>query len=393
MAANPTKQPHLVFISPYCALDLKSGASQAIRSILQAMTTIGWRASSFTGSCQDTPSGLPSVISEQIKNKKMIAAQDKSVQHHIFQFSTHQRTLITAREESHFYHLYCSFLDKYKPTHVITFGGLLSERLLATETKNRQIKSAFYLANPNYKSAHNFFEMFDFVLTDSNATAELYREITPTMHNIGHFIERDKVAPTKISDGKKYVTFINPSLEKGVEVVLKIIHSMRNDQDIQFLIVESRGTWSKAIKAFDIDHTLFNGRVKVATFQSNMSAIYAKTKLLLAPSLWHESGPRVAAEAILNDIPVLGFNSGGIPEMLGASGYIFKKPNVSKENNFKLPPNYDVTEWVDKIRDVMRNSKLYEQQISLIQNEKARYDLSIRAKHLESVINPHLLLK
>lgn len=360
--------------------------------MLHAMSTIGWKASSFTGNCQDTQSGLPLAISNQ-KNKKMIVAQDVSVQHHIYQFSTHQRSLITAREESHFYHQYCRFLDQHKPTHVMTFGGLLSERLLAIETKKRQIKSAFYLVNPNYQSARNFFEMFDFILTDSSATVDLYQEIIPSIKNIGIFIERNKVFKVKNLDGKKYVTFINPSPEKGVEVVIRIIQSMAEDKDIEFLIVESRGTWSKAMRNFNIEPTLFDGRVKAIPFQSNMSAVYAQTKLLLAPSLWHESGPRVAAEAILNDIPVIGFKSGGIPEMLGASGFILDKPNVSREENYRLPYDYEVTEWVDKIREIMRDPKMYQEQISIIKNEQSRYDLSVRAKHLESIINSNLLLK
>lgn len=386
MAANSTKQPHLVFISPYCALDLKSGASQSVRSILQAITSINWKASSFTGNCQDTPNGLHNSINKLTDKKGLLIAQDDLVKHHIYQFSTHQRTLITAKEENAFYQGYCQFLDKVKPSHVLTFGGLLSERLLSIEARRRSIKSIFYLANPNYQNAHDFFNHFDQVLTDSKATAELYQKKIPNIKVIGKFINPNRFISKGGSDQKKYVTFINPSPEKGVEVVLKIINQMQADTDIQFLIVESRGTWQKTLQQYNFDTSTAKGRVRVVPFQSSMANIYAQTKILLAPSLWHESGPRVAAEAVLNDIPVIGFNSGGAAEILGESGYLLKKPNVSKSNHYKLSEDYDVSEWVEHIRNLMRNPKIYELQRKIIQNQKLNLNLTNRAKYLSDIL-------
>lgn len=380
-------QPHLAFISPYCALDLKSGASQSVRTILHAMTSIGWKASSFTGNCQDTPSGLPNSVTENLKKKSLLIAQDKLIQHHIYKLSGYQRGAITANEENRFYLQCCQFLDKIKPTHILTFGGLLSERMLAMEARQRSIQTAFYLVNPNYQGATGFFNLFDFVLTDSSSTVNLYKNEIPLIHNIGQFIEPEKIAAKRDISQKKWVTFINPSPEKGVEVVLKIIQQMDDDKDIHFLIVESRGTWNRMVREYGFNIESFKDRVRVIPFQQNMSNIYAQTKLLLIPSLWHESGPRVAGEAVLNDIPVIGFNSGGIPEMIGRSGFIFSKPTVSRETRYKLPDNFEVLEWAEKIRELMTDSNSYEKQISLIDQEKNRYDLKLRAKNLASIIH------
>jgi glycosyltransferase involved in cell wall biosynthesis len=386
MITNPSKQPHLVFISPYCALDQKSGAAQSIRTILQAMTLVGWKASSFTGSCQDTPNGFPASITTHLKEKASLIANDQAVDHHIFRFSNHQRSLITASEENRFYHLFCQFLDKEHPTHVITFGGLLSERMLTSEAQERSIQSIFYLANPNYQKAKNFFERFNFVVTDSLATANLYKDKIPNIQAIGKFINPEKIISKNEISKKEFVTFINPSPEKGVEVVLKIIDAMTQDNDINFLIVESRGTWRKAIERYQIDPQKINSRVRVVPFQENMSRIYERTKILLTPSLWHESGPRVAAEAIMNDIPVIGFRSGGIPEMIGDTGYLLDKPEVSSANQYRLPNEYDINPWVEQIRAWMRDSSQYNQQKLLIQAQKDKFNLIQRAEHLKQLL-------
>ena len=54
--------------------------------------------------------------------------------------------------------------------------------------------------------------------------------------------------------------------------------------------------------------------------------VYSLTKLLLMPSLWYESFGLVAAEAMLNGIPVLASNRGALPETIGDAGFLFDIP-------------------------------------------------------------------
>ena len=56
------------------------------------------------------------------------------------------------------------------------------------------------------------------------------------------------------------------------------------------------------------------------------STVYANTRLLLMTSLWLESFGLVAAEAMLNGIPVLASNRGALPETLGGAGFLFDIP-------------------------------------------------------------------
>ncbi|WP_353622770.1 glycosyltransferase [Aliirhizobium terrae] len=50
---------------------------------------------------------------------------------------------------------------------------------------------------------------------------------------------------------------------------------------------------------------------------SNMSEIYAKTRILLVPSQWEETWGRVVSEAQISGIPVLATKVGALPESVG----------------------------------------------------------------------------
>lgn len=45
-------------------------------------------------------------------------------------------------------------------------------------------------------------------------------------------------------------------------------------------------------------------------------------RVLLAPSQWQETGVRVATEARINGIPVLGSDHGGMPQVIGPGGLV-----------------------------------------------------------------------
>lgn len=58
----------------------------------------------------------------------------------------------------------------------------------------------------------------------------------------------------------------------------------------------------------------------------NVSDIYAQTGVLFTLSLWYESFGRVAAEAVMNGIPVLASKTGGLPEAVGEGGILLAPP-------------------------------------------------------------------
>jgi glycosyltransferase involved in cell wall biosynthesis len=73
--------------------------------------------------------------------------------------------------------------------------------------------------------------------------------------------------------------------------------------------------------------------------QTDMTKVWNRTKLLLLPSLWHESGSRSVLEAMGLGIPVLASASGGTAEMLNQSGFIL--PLVERDRSNYLAPFSD----------------------------------------------------
>jgi len=135
------------------------------------------------------------------------------------------------------------------------------------------------------------------------------------------------------------VTFINPHVVKGVYVFARIARELaRRRPDIPILVTQGRSR-ADALNAPELGlrpHLAgplpagpaakppCDGRnIFMMPFTPDPRAfyptVYSMTRLLLMPSLWNESFGLVAAEAMLNGIPVLASNRGALTETVGGS--------------------------------------------------------------------------
>jgi glycosyltransferase involved in cell wall biosynthesis len=115
------------------------------------------------------------------------------------------------------------------------------------------------------------------------------------------------------------VTFVNPQKTKGLYVFARVAEVLaRRRPDIPLLVVEGRNgpEWTSET---GIDLAAL-GNVTVRPNTTDPRTIYADTKLILVPSLWNESFGLVAAEGMMNGIPVLASNRGALTETVGGSG-------------------------------------------------------------------------
>ncbi len=114
---------------------------------------------------------------------------------------------------------------------------------------------------------------------------------------------------------------------------------------------------------------------------------YAETRLLLMPSLWNESFGLVAAEAMLNGIPVLASNRGALPETIGGTqprdpltgneithphpnplpggegtsgGFLFDIPAKYTPETRDLPTAAEVESWIETIIRLWDDAAEYE---------------------------------
>jgi glycosyltransferase involved in cell wall biosynthesis len=160
-----------------------------------------------------------------------------------------------------------------------------------------ELKSALYISNSHFTaSAHE--KRFGVKSVVIPPTIDPARYRTPT--------------------SRRYVTFINPHVEKGFERAVEIAERC---PDIPFLFVES---WKlDAENRARVEQSI--GHLKNVTLEgrtNDMKTVYGRTKILLAPSKWEEAWGRVASEAHCSGIPVLGSRRGGLPEAIGEGGVV-----------------------------------------------------------------------
>ncbi|MCK9564102.1 MAG: glycosyltransferase, partial [Bacteroidales bacterium] len=223
---------------------------------------------------------------------------------------------------------YCRMLDEFSPDLVLFFDNSLITLLTADEARRRGIPAVVYLAHGNNRGSR-WCRDVSLMVTDTHATAGLYKQrenydLVP----VGTFIDPGRYRAE--GGAHSNVLFINPSLDKGVVFVIQLALMMEKSRpDIRFEVVEARSRWQEALRV--VSARLGEERTELSNVSltpnvQDMRPVYARAKVLLVPSVWWDSGPRVIVEAMLNGIPVLGSSSGGIPENIGDGGMIIDFP-------------------------------------------------------------------
>jgi glycosyltransferase involved in cell wall biosynthesis len=260
------------------------------------------------------------------------------------------------------------FLKRNRPDLVWTYGG--DDVALAVQRLAKQlgIPILFALHNLSYQDAEPF-RLVDRVIVPSEYARRHYREtlgleceVLPLVVDLG----RVKVAGTvpvpnagggtrsvrdTLADGTRsvpatFATFVNPTPLKGVFVFARIAQELsRRRPDIPLLIVEGSGK-ACFLPKLGIDLSGVKN-LRIMSNTPDVRQVFARTKLLLMPSLM-ENAALVAMEAMLNGIPVLASNRGGLPETIGEAGFLFDIPPSTPES-CELPTAEEVASWVDSI--------------------------------------------
>jgi glycosyltransferase involved in cell wall biosynthesis len=270
--------------------------------------------------------------------------------------------------------LFEELLRKQKIHTVLTFGGhpeALHRRRIA---KHHHCKIVFGLRNWGYLHPDAFVDC-DALLTATRFVTDRYRRTLGILSTpIPLPVDPEDVIPE--THERIFLTAINPSPEKGLLFLIRLLDELATRRpDIPALIIESRGTAGQLLAAarhFGIDlarHESLMLSPGVATPKD----LYAVTRLLLVPSLWDEPAGRVAVEAMLNGIPPLVSNRGGLPETVGAGGLILPIPDRITPQSLALPTAEDVQPWLEKIIQLTDDAPLYEQHCNAARVVAARY--------------------
>ena len=181
------------------------------------------------------------------------------------------------------------------------------------------------------------------VVANSPATAARLSSLTP--RGIGLVLEMVDPVPYRVLiRERRYITFVNPIPEKGVEVALQVARRL---PDAVFLFVKGKWPTITPVAAADfLQPAAALANVTIWENQTDMRPVYAMTDLLLVPSQFFETFGRVILEAHINKIPVVAASVGGIPYVLGTGGLL-------------VDPADDVEAYVTAIRRLRDDHQLY----------------------------------
>lgn len=359
----------IAFLSANAVLDPSSGAAISIRTLLRLLSDAGATTRSLTASVYDrapfasnvenmrAAGATPTDLSAPLAS--LWRATDGKVVHEIIPVPRSGRLLQTRADERRMVEFAVKMFEEFRPDVILTYGGAYFEREVVAIAQERSIVTALYLAHPGYQNASTF-DNIDQIFTDTETTRDLYVErLRLAPYAIGKFIDKPSVNPAM---QRQFVTFVNPSAEKGVTLFYRIAElAAQTAPQLRFQVVESRATLMAAEQRTGMRFSALNNIHRVG-LQRDMGEVFSRTKVLLQPSLWHESGARAAIEAMSLGIPIVATDRGGIPEVLAGAGIMITPPEPLVKTHWLIPPITAAMPWVEVLRTLYEREELYADQ-------------------------------
>jgi glycosyltransferase involved in cell wall biosynthesis len=260
-------------------------------------------------------------------------------------------------ESEQFLYLLDRMLEQLKPDLLLTYGShpVVSESI--RRACSRGVTTVFTLRNHGYED-RRFFEHVNHVFTCSPYLSDLYRQkIGLISTGIAPPIDWSEVlAP---ADGRTFVTFVNPSNHKGVGVFARLADMLGSARpDIPILVVQSARSAGGLNAIPGIDFTKYP-HIMAAPPLPRPADFFALTKLLLVPSLFPEPFGRVAAEAMINGIPPLVSNRGGLPETVAGAGRVLPVPDRLPEKSLEIPGAEEIGMWFEAVCELWDDAEKY----------------------------------
>jgi glycosyltransferase involved in cell wall biosynthesis len=359
--------PRVLFLSRSCLLDDSNGAAVAGRALVRGLAGRGWAVEVFCGPTLDGGeeadvgdwlAGRGFAFEEAGGGGELVDARggravepprlrlvDAGVPVTVHRGSTAKRSDSEGLRDE-FLRLFDEAVGRTRPDLVVGYGGDPAMRAAFAGARRLGIAAAFELHNFQYRGRDAFADV-DAVRVPSRFAAEHDRRaIGLDCMVLPNLVDLDRVRVE--AREPRFVTFVNPSAEKGVWAFARIADELgRLRPDIPLLVVESRGT-EGTLAACGLDLRA-RGNVFLMANTPDPRRFLRLSRLCLMPSLWRESQGLAAVEAMLNGIPVIASDRGALPETLVSSGLLLPLPDRLTPASRTPPTAEEVAPWVDAV--------------------------------------------
>ena len=364
---EPGQGRRILYVNRNCYLDDSNGAAVASRSMMEALGRMGFAVEALTGSMIEAgpqadpgawragrgldgfdPGGSwsadPRGIRDDSPPHDRLNVRGVSVTVH--RGPTALRPESDEADGREFLTLFDAVMARFRPDVLVNYGGDGLSNEIRRRAKARGVAVVFPLHNFNYTHAGSFVDVHAVIVPSRLAADHYRRTLGLECVVLPNLIDLDRVRA--LVRDPRYVTFVNPSFEKGVYAFARIADELgRRRPEIPLLVVEARGS-ERTLADCGIDLT-GHGNVFLMGHTSDPRQFWGLTKIVLMPSLWWENQPLAAIEAMANGIPVIGSDRGGIPEALGDSGVLLPLPEWLTPSTRVLPTAREVAPWVEAV--------------------------------------------
>jgi len=251
----------------------------------------------------------------------------------------------TPAEEAAFIQVLREVQGQFGADILLTYGGHRLARGVMAEGRRIGMKVVFWLHNLAYRDP-GFFNAADAVLVPSEFAGEYYRRLGVDCVAIPGPVQADRVRCDRADRG--FVTFVNPVPAKGVRLVAAVIRELADRRpDIPVLVVAGRGDVDGLARS-GVDLSGVDTVHRMANTPDPRDFL-RRTRVLLMPSLEEETFGRVAAEAVLNGIPVVASDRGALPGTVGRAGIVLPVPERLVHDHRAVPTEDEARPWADAV--------------------------------------------
>jgi glycosyltransferase involved in cell wall biosynthesis len=252
-------------------------------------------------------------------------------------------------------------IKTFSPNVVLTYGGYPDDIARLDRLAAAHIPAVLGLWNLGYLSAdRGFFDRFAAILTPSNFLSVAYRDRLGIASTPLPTPVRPAEVRAEIHD-PIFFTMVNPTWEKGLSILIRLADLLgKRRPDIPMLIVESRGT----------------AGAMVATARPFGIDLAAHGNLMFTPSvasLVPEGSGRIASESLVAGIPPIVSDRGGLPEEVGAGGFVIPMPAHARPQSRDVADESLAMPWFDLIERLADDESFYQAACERARLESVRF--------------------